>query len=86
MNGNQSVRERAEALLGDVEAQLADPAVLFSLESIGEITDQLRDLVVQCRSFDSDEMQRLSRLLADTLHEVCERSSDWQAPEGEWQG
>jgi hypothetical protein len=86
MTEQENVKEAAERLIGEVEANLADPSYLFSTESVDDMCRSLQECADKCRAFGTDEMNRIATLLDDTLSEVRERGSDWREPGSPWHG
>jgi hypothetical protein len=86
MTEQENVKEAAERLIGEVEANLADPSYLFSAESVDDMCRSLQESADKCRAFGTEEMNRITTLLEDTLSEVRERGSDWREPGSLWHG
>lgn len=82
----ENLKEAAEKLIGEAEANLADPAFAFSADAVESTCSSLGEYAAECRARGTDEMKQLAALLEDTLHEVRERGADWQQPGGEWKG
>lgn len=86
MTAYENLKETVERLIGEIEANLADPAFVFAAETVEATCDSLRNYAAECRAAGTDEMNRLAVLLEDVLHEVSEREADWRQPGGEWKG
>lgn len=86
MTAYENLKETVEKLIGEIEANLADPAFVFSAEAVESTSDALQNYAAECRAAGTDEMNRLAVLLEDVLHEVRERGSDWRQPGGDWKG
>ena len=86
MTEYEDLKETVEKLIGELEANLADPAFKFSAEAVQSTCTSLRGYAAECRAVGTDELNQLAVLLEDTLHEVRERETDWSTPESEWQG
>lgn len=86
MTNYEDLKETVEKLIGDIEASLADPAYVFSAETVESTCNSLQDYAAECRALGTDDMNQLAVLLEDTLREVRERETDWKKPAGEWEG
>jgi hypothetical protein len=82
MSDYERVKEEAEGLVGEIEANLADPSCSFLAESIEGICESLQNCADKCRAFGTDEMNNLATLLEDNLSEVRTRGSDLLGKEG----